>query len=55
MTPARRRRYSVALAVIASVAFALLAHASILDGVSPAVGALLSLAGVAAWLARPAR
>lgn len=58
MTPQWRRRGSMALAAIASVAFAILAHASLVEGVSPSVGALLSLvplAVVGAWLARPGR
>jgi uncharacterized membrane protein len=58
VTPERRRRYSVALAIVASACFALLAHASIIDELSPAIGALLSLvplAAVAAWLVRPKR
>ena len=58
MSAERRGRYTVALAVIASAAFALLAHASLMDGLSPAVGAALSLvplAALGAWIVRPAR
>lgn len=43
MTPDRRMRYAMALAVVASVAFAILAHFALMDGLTPAVGAVLSL------------
>ena len=43
MNPDRRKRSWMALAVVLSAAFAVLAHASIVEGVPPAVGALLSL------------
>ena len=55
MTAPRRRGYGMALAVVLSAAFAVLAHASILEGVPPAVGAALSLVPVAfvlAWAVR---
>ncbi|HUP97403.1 MAG TPA: hypothetical protein VM073_05655 [Usitatibacter sp.] len=58
MTPEARRRSWVALAVVLSAGFAILAHASIIDGVSPTVGALLSLipiAVLAAWALRRSR
>ena len=58
MTPAGRGRGWVAVVAALSVGFALLAHASLVDGVSPTVGALLSLvplAGLALWGARRAR
>ncbi len=58
MTPARRTRSWVAIAAILSVAFAVLAHAAILDGLPPTAGALLSLVPVAAfvlWTARRSR
>jgi uncharacterized membrane protein len=48
----------LALAVVLSIAFAILAHAAIIDGVSPTVGALLSLvplAGLALWTVRNSR
>lgn len=58
MTPAHRSGSRVALVGLLSVAFALLAHAAIIDGVSPTVGALLSLVPVAAfalWAMRRSR
>lgn len=58
MTGERRRRLSVTLAVVLSVSFALFAHVAILQGVPPAVGALLSLvplAGLLIWALRRSR
>lgn len=58
MTPDRRKRSWVALAIVLSASFAILAHASIVEGVPPAVGALLSLipiALIAASLVRRSR
>ena len=58
MTPEARGRGWVALAVVLSAGFAILAHASIIDGVSPTVGALLSLiplAILALWALRRAQ
>ena len=55
MTPARRTRGAIALTAVLSVAFAILAHAAILQDLPPAVGALLSLvplALLAAWWLR---
>ena len=52
MTPGRRNSLQVAFLVVVSVGFAVLAHAAIVKGVSPTVGALLSLvpaAILAAW------
>lgn len=43
MTPALARRATTAVAVLVSVAFAIAAHVAIVDGSSPATGALLSL------------
>ena len=43
MTPERRRGLQVALLAVVSVAFAVLAHASLVKGISPTVGAMLSL------------
>jgi uncharacterized membrane protein len=43
VNPDRRKRSWVALVVVLSASFAVLAHASIVEGVPPAVGALLSL------------
>ncbi|MEO7742470.1 MAG: hypothetical protein ABIR98_06015 [Usitatibacter sp.] len=43
MTPERRRTLQIAFLVVVSVTFAVLAHAAIVQGVSPTVGALLSL------------
>jgi uncharacterized membrane protein len=57
VTSDRRRRSWAALAVILSVGFAVLAHAAIVEGISPTVGALLSLiplAAFAAWSVRRA-
>jgi uncharacterized membrane protein len=53
-----RKRYWVALAVVFAIAFALLAHAAIVDGVPPAVGAALSLVPATAfalWAVRRSR
>ena len=58
MTPEARGRGWVALAVVLSAGFAILAHASIIEGVSPTVGALLSLvplAILALWAVRRAQ
>lgn len=58
MTPERRRRVRIALAVVLSISFAVLAHAAIIDGVPPALGAVLSLvpiAALAAWAVRSGR
>lgn len=58
MIPGNRGRSWLALAVVLSIAFAILAHAAIIDGVSPTVGALLSLvplAGLALWTVRNSR
>ena len=58
MTPAPRGRAWVALGVGLSVAFAILAHAAILQGIPPAAGAALSLVPLlllAIWAARRAR
>lgn len=43
MTPEGRKRLKVALVLVLSAGFALLAHAAIVQGLSPTVGALLSL------------
>lgn len=58
MSAGNRGRSWAALAVVLSVAFATLAHAAIIEGVPPTVGALLSLvplAGLALWAARHSR
>lgn len=55
MNPERRKRSWVALAVVLSAAFAVLAHAAIVDGVPPAVGAALSLIPIAIVAASVAR
>jgi len=58
VSPEARARSWMALAAVLSVAFAVLAHAAILEGVSPTVGALLSLIPLAAlllWAARRSR
>lgn len=62
MTPGKARRSRVALVValvvVLSISFAVLAHVAIVDGVSPTVGALLSLlplAGFALWMLRRSR
>jgi uncharacterized membrane protein len=43
VTPDRRKRSKVALAVVLSIGFAILAHAALLERVSPTVGAILSI------------
>jgi uncharacterized membrane protein len=56
--PQGRRAWVVTVVVVSWVAFAILAHAAILDGVPPAIGAALSLVPVALlalWAARRAR
>ena len=58
MTPAPRGHAWVALGVGLSVAFAILAHAAIIEGLPPAAGAALSLVPlllVAIWAARRSR
>lgn len=58
MTSGERTRASVSIAVAVSIAFALLAHFAIIDGLTPTVGALLSLLPVAIlgfWATRRAR
>ena len=57
MTAEARRRAAVALVVLFSVSFALLAHAALVDRLSPTWGALLSLVplfGVLLWAVRRA-
>ena len=58
MSPDQRRRSWLALAVVLSAGFAILAHAAIVEGVSPTVGALLSLIPLtllALWAVRRAQ
>jgi uncharacterized membrane protein len=58
VSPERRRRGWVALVVVLSVGFALLAHAALVDRVPARVGALVSLVPLAlfaAWLVRRSR
>lgn len=58
MTPAPRGRAWVALGIGLSVAFALLAHAAIIEGIPRAAGAALSLVPIALlalWAARRSR
>jgi uncharacterized membrane protein len=58
VTGAPRNRAWVALGILLSVGFAILAHAAIVDGVPPAVGATLSLVPLsllAFWAARRSR
>lgn len=58
MSPGRRNRSALALAVLLLIICAVLAHLAIIDGVSPALGALLSLlpaAALAAWALRRSR
>ena len=58
MTPAAGGRAWIVLGIALSVAFAVLAHAALVQGVSPAVGAVLSLVPLtllALWAARRAR
>jgi uncharacterized membrane protein len=55
VTPSGRRGSWTAVVVVLSVGFAVLAHAAIIDGVPPAVGAVLSLVPVGfflLWLVR---
>jgi uncharacterized membrane protein len=55
VTPDRRGGAWIAVAVVLSVLFAVLAHASLVEGVHPTVGALLSLVpviGIALWALR---
>ena len=57
MTGERRKQLVVALAVVSSVTFAVLAHAALVDSLPPAWGALLSLVpllGLLAWTTRRA-
>lgn len=51
MTPGRRGSLQVALLAVVSVAFAVLAHAAIVKGISPTVGALLSLVPASLFVA----
>jgi uncharacterized membrane protein len=51
VTPGRRSSLQVALLVVVSVAFAVLAHAAIVKGISPTVGALLSLVPASLFVA----
>jgi uncharacterized membrane protein len=58
VTPERRKRLLAALAVALGISFALLAHFAIIDGLTPALGALLSLvpaAALALWAVRRSR
>jgi uncharacterized membrane protein len=58
VTSGERTGTSAALAVVVSIAFALLAHFAVIDGLTPTVGALLSLLPVAIlalWATRRAR
>jgi len=58
VTPERRRHSATALLAVLSVAGAVLAHFAIVDHLSPALGALLSLIPAAAfllWIARRSR
>jgi uncharacterized membrane protein len=58
VTPGRRRRSWVALAIVLSVSFAALAHFAVVEGVPAGLGALLSLVPVAilvAWAVRRTR
>ena len=50
MTPGSARRARTAIAVLVSVAFAIAAHVAIIEGLSPAIGALLSLVPITALL-----
>ena len=55
MTPDQRGGAWIAVAVVLSVLFATLAHASLLESVHPTVGALLSLipvVAIALWALR---
>jgi uncharacterized membrane protein len=51
VTPQRRRQLQVAFVILGSVSFAVLAHAALVQGVSPTVGALLSLLPVSLFVA----
>jgi len=51
VTPERRKRLVVALAVLSSATFALLAHFAIVDGLPASMGAFLSLIPLGALLA----
>jgi uncharacterized membrane protein len=58
VTPAPGNRAWVAVGIVLSIAFAVLAHAALVDGVPRSVGAALSLvpiALVAVWVARRSR
>lgn len=50
MTPGRRKGLQVAVLAVLSAGFAVLAHAAIVKGVSPTVGALLSLVPLSIFL-----
>lgn len=54
----RRRRFATALAGVVAVAFAFLMHLALMEGLAPALGALLALVPVillAAWAVRRSR
>lgn len=51
MTPERRKGLQVGFLVVASIGFAFLAHAAIVQGVSPTVGAALSLVPASIFVA----
>lgn len=51
MTPERRRNLQVGLLVVFSAGFAVLAHAALVQGVPPTVGALLSLVPASLFIA----
>lgn len=58
MTPEGRRRLLVALAAMLTITFAVLAHAAVVEGVPPMVGAMLSLIPAAVlllWIVRRTR
>jgi uncharacterized membrane protein len=58
VTAERRKRWLAALAVALGISFALLAHFALIDALTPALGALLSLvpaAGLALWVLRRSR
>lgn len=55
MTPEARKRSWVALAIVVSIGYAILAHVSLVSGVSPTVGTLVALTPItlfAVWTAR---
>ncbi len=55
MTPELRKRWWLALAVVLSIGYAILAHASLVSSVSPTVGTLLALTPItlfALWAVR---